>query len=152
MRGNTSAFIPQPRQRASYGLLYHRLVKRGCAVLHELDSPSRRLHGRHLPGSRYRGPDAGALHIRYRLPRLPWREDAELGERDEPRENDSRELPPAVLHTVTDELLLFTTKTCPNCRIAKAALEKSGKAYTVIDAEENADLCRQYGVIEPQSI
>ena len=44
------------------------------------------------------------------------------------------------------DLLLFTTKTCPNCRIAKAALDKAGMKYQVIDAEENPELCRKYNI------
>lgn len=44
--------------------------------------------------------------------------------------------------------LLFTTKTCPNCRLAKAALDKKGISYTVIDAEENPELCKKYGVMQ----
>ena len=44
------------------------------------------------------------------------------------------------------EMLLFTTKTCPNCRIAKAALDKAGLKYRIIDAEENPELCRQYNI------
>ncbi len=39
---------------------------------------------------------------------------------------------------------LFTTKTCPNCKIAKAALE--GIAYTQVDAEENEELVETYGI------
>ncbi len=39
---------------------------------------------------------------------------------------------------------LFTTKTCPNCRIAKEFLK--GEEYTVIDAEEHQDLVEKYGV------
>ena len=44
------------------------------------------------------------------------------------------------------EMLLFTTKTCPNCRIAKAALDKAGMKYRVVDAEENPELCRKYNI------
>ncbi len=44
------------------------------------------------------------------------------------------------------EMLLFTTKTCPNCRIAKAALDKAGMKYRVVDAEENTELCRKYNI------
>ena len=51
-----------------------------------------------------------------------------------------------------DELLLFTTKTCPNCRIAKAALDKAGMKYQVIDAEENMDLCRKYGIVQAPTL
>ena len=39
---------------------------------------------------------------------------------------------------------LFTTKTCPNCRIAKEILK--GEEYVVIDAEENQELVQKYGV------
>ena len=45
-----------------------------------------------------------------------------------------------------DEMLLFTTKTCPNCRIAKAALDKAGMKYRVVDAEENPELCRKFNI------
>ena len=43
-------------------------------------------------------------------------------------------------------LMLFTTKTCPNCRIAKAALDREGVQYTVIDAEESPELAAQYDI------
>ena len=43
-------------------------------------------------------------------------------------------------------LLIFTTKTCPNCKMAKAMLDKAGIAYTVIDAEDNKDTTLAYGV------
>ena len=39
---------------------------------------------------------------------------------------------------------LFTTKTCPNCSLAKKYLQNVD--YTVIDAEENMDLAVKYGV------
>ena len=44
------------------------------------------------------------------------------------------------------EVMLFTTKTCPNCGAAKAVMDKSGIGYTVIDAEENTELTEAYGV------
>ena len=50
------------------------------------------------------------------------------------------------LHEAENGLMLFTTKTCPNCRIAKAALDKSGLSYQVVDAEENPDLCRKFNI------
>ena len=43
-------------------------------------------------------------------------------------------------------LILFTTKTCPNCKMAKMLLEKAGIKYNNIDAEENIDLTRKFGV------
>lgn len=50
------------------------------------------------------------------------------------------------------ERLLFTTRTCPNCKIAKACLDKAGVAYTVIDAEENAELAIKYGIMQAPSL
>jgi len=42
--------------------------------------------------------------------------------------------------------LLFTTKTCPNCKMAKTFLDKAGVEYEVIIAPEAPELCAQYGV------
>ena len=39
---------------------------------------------------------------------------------------------------------LFTTKTCPNCRIAKEFLKEED--YILIDAEEEQDLVEKYGI------
>ena len=39
---------------------------------------------------------------------------------------------------------LFTTNTCPNCRIAKEMLE--GEEYEIVDAESNPALVQQYGI------
>lgn len=44
------------------------------------------------------------------------------------------------------EILLFTTKTCPNCKMAKMMLDKAGIKYTVIDAEDQKDITQKYGV------
>ena len=52
----------------------------------------------------------------------------------------------------SEEILLFTTKTCPNCRAAKQMLDKAGINYKVIDAEENADLSVKYGVQQAPTI
>lgn len=50
-------------------------------------------------------------------------------------------------HKSEDEgLLIFTTKTCPNCKMAKAMLDKAGISYTVIDAEDNKDQTLAFGV------
>ncbi len=48
--------------------------------------------------------------------------------------------------TEADGYYLFTTKTCPNCPVAKANLDRAGIAYTVIDAEESAELSDKYGI------
>ena len=45
-----------------------------------------------------------------------------------------------------DGLLLFGTKTCPNCKIAKKLLEKNNVTYEFVDAEDMPDLTKKYGV------
>ncbi len=45
-----------------------------------------------------------------------------------------------------DKITIFTTKTCPNCRMAKMLLDKAGIAYDVVDAEDQADITVAYGV------
>jgi len=42
--------------------------------------------------------------------------------------------------------LLFSRVTCPNCRVAESLLTKAGVAFDKLIAEENVELCRQYGV------
>ncbi len=46
---------------------------------------------------------------------------------------------------LADGTYLFTTKTCPNCKLAKQYLD--GKDYAVIDAEENAELTQSIGIM-----
>ena len=45
-----------------------------------------------------------------------------------------------------NELLLFTTKTCPNCKMAKMLLNNAHIAYEPIDAEEERALTEKYGI------
>lgn len=45
---------------------------------------------------------------------------------------------------------LFTTKTCPNCKLAKEYLK--GEKYMPIDAEENMELARRYGVMQAPTL
>ncbi len=47
-------------------------------------------------------------------------------------------------------IYLFTTKTCPNCRLAKEYLKNVD--YTIVDAEENMDLAVQYGVMQAPTL
>ena len=42
--------------------------------------------------------------------------------------------------------LLFTTPTCPNCRLAVTMLDKQHFPYEKLNAEENADLAIKFGV------
>ncbi len=50
------------------------------------------------------------------------------------------------------KVLLFTTKTCPNCRIAKAALDKAGIQYEVVDAEKNMEETKKYHIMQAPSL
>ncbi len=45
---------------------------------------------------------------------------------------------------------LFTTKTCPNCKIAKEILR--GEDYQIIDAEENQELVKKYGIMQAPTL
>ncbi|MBQ4101352.1 MAG: ribonucleoside triphosphate reductase, partial [Oscillospiraceae bacterium] len=42
--------------------------------------------------------------------------------------------------------ILFSRVTCPNCRVAENLLEKAGVVYEKLIADENLDLCKNYGV------
>ena len=45
-----------------------------------------------------------------------------------------------------EEVLLFTTKSCPNCGIVKKLLEGADVSYHLIDATEQPDMVNLYGV------
>lgn len=45
-----------------------------------------------------------------------------------------------------DGVMLFGTKACPNCKVAKQLLEKAKVDYTFIDAEEEIELTKKYNV------
>ncbi len=45
-----------------------------------------------------------------------------------------------------NELLLFTSPTCPNCKVAKMLLDKEGIKYHQIDAYANKEMSEAYGI------
>ena len=45
-----------------------------------------------------------------------------------------------------DKIMLFGTKTCPNCKLAKTLLDNKKIKYEFIDAEENIELTKKLGV------
>lgn len=50
--------------------------------------------------------------------------------------------------------MLFTTASCPNCRIAKSLLDEAGINYDVIDAEDekNRSLVKEYGIMQAPTL
>jgi ribonucleoside-triphosphate reductase len=51
---------------------------------------------------------------------------------------------------MADGYYLFTTKTCPNCRMAKEYLKDVN--FAVVDAEENPDLAREYTIMQAPTL
>ena len=49
-------------------------------------------------------------------------------------------------------VLLFTTKTCPNCNTAKKMLKDAGVEYTTVAAEEEPDLVRKYRIMQAPTL
>ena len=50
------------------------------------------------------------------------------------------------------ETLLFATKTCPNCKMAKLLLDKAGIKYVVVDAEEEVEKTKQFHVTKAPTL
>jgi ribonucleoside-triphosphate reductase len=51
-----------------------------------------------------------------------------------------------------DGFLLFTTKSCPNCKIAKRFLDESGLEYRIVDAEQEENLSKQYQIMQAPTL
>ena len=66
-----------------------------------------------------------------------------LSDYEEPKASVSVEHPEWVAY-------LFTTKTCPNCKLAKEYLKDF--PYLLIDAEENMELAARYGVMQAPTL
>lgn len=66
-----------------------------------------------------------------------------LSDFEKPKAEVSIEAPQSIAY-------LFTTKTCPNCKLAKAYLKDY--KYVAIDAEENIELAQKYGVMQAPAL
>mgnify|MGYP004586309295 FL=1 len=66
-----------------------------------------------------------------------------LSDYDKPKVSVTVEEPESIIY-------LFTTKTCPNCKLAKEYLK--GINYLLIDAEENMELAAKYGVMQAPTL
>lgn len=51
-----------------------------------------------------------------------------------------------------ENITLFSTKTCPNCKMAKMLLDKAKIKYDVVDAEDNADFTKACGVTKAPTL
>ena len=45
-----------------------------------------------------------------------------------------------------DSIMLFATKTCPNCKMAEKFLNDAGMAFTKVYYEDNRELAEEYGI------
>jgi len=74
------------------------------------------------------------------------RKEYSLGHSHNPSKKTMRETTETTSTKLEDGTYLFTTKTCPNCKIAKGFLD--GVNYTTIDAEENPELASSLGIMQ----
>ena len=89
------------------------------------------------------GPQRAAEEIR----RLLWlRRVHRLCDRETGTTPDAGTATASAAPEQADGLYLFTTVTCPNCKIAKNELEKAGLHYTTMDVSEHMDLVTEYGI------
>ncbi len=77
----------------------------------------------------------------------------DLGHSHQPVKHVAAQTCAATADTLTGQKrLLFTTKTCPNCGMAVAILQKAALPFEKIDAEENADLVHQYNIMQAPTL
>ena len=54
--------------------------------------------------------------------------------------------------TANSQIMLFTTSTCPNCRVAKRMLKESDIPYAVMEAEKNVPLVKEYEIYKAPTL
>ena len=120
-------------------------------------------HG-YLPGEQYTCPHCGKkteVYSRitgYYRPVQNWNDgkSQEFQDRKTYRPDIScppdKAQPQKTQKALADKLYLFTTKTCPNCRIVKPILDRAGISYEVMDAEENLELAQKYHLTQAPSL
>lgn len=54
--------------------------------------------------------------------------------------------------TSNSQIMLFTTSTCPNCRVAKRMLKESDIQYAVMEAEKNVPLVKEYEIYKAPTL
>ena len=66
--------------------------------------------------------------------------------------DDKKKKTSSKLKKANTKAMLFVTKTCPNCRIAKRVLDEAEIKYDVIDAEENIELTKEFQVTQAPTL
>jgi len=69
---------------------------------------------------------------------------------EQAKEQQAENTSPQQLEKKGNGVFLFTTKTCPNCKIAKEFLKN--ETYTLVDAEENPELTDAYGIMQAPTL
>ena len=65
---------------------------------------------------------------------------------------DVKETPKEKIQPILKEKLLFATKTCPNCKMAKMLLAKAHIEYILIDAEEDREMSERYNITKAPTL
>ncbi|MBQ1827045.1 MAG: ribonucleoside triphosphate reductase [Erysipelotrichaceae bacterium] len=71
-----------------------------------------------------------------------------FGERKAAAVKAEKPVETAVASDQQDHIYLFTTTTCPNCKMAKEVLDRKGIKYETVLAENNPELCRDYKITQ----
>lgn len=96
-----------------------------------------------IGGEEMKAEEANEPEVTAQVHAAQQKEEANL---DSFMENKDSENP----YYLSDNLYLFTTKTCPNCQLAKTYL--NGMDYVIVDAEDNADLTMAYKVMQAPTL
>ena len=51
-----------------------------------------------------------------------------------------------------DSVKLFVTRTCPNCKKAEELLDVAGIKYSIVDANENPELCKKFQIMQAPTL
>ena len=63
-----------------------------------------------------------------------------------------QEIKKPIQTNMDSDLLLFTTSTCPNCKVVKNILDTKNINYKIIEAEKNIDLVDKYNISKAPTI
>ncbi len=63
-----------------------------------------------------------------------------------PREEKNAAAEECCTDSISTEAVLFATKTCPNCKIAAALLDKAGVGYNKLFAEDEPEMAKELGI------